>query len=85
MFTLNHLVASHCRSLPSCSFFVFIQPSLSRAGSCQNPLQCIDIPVLLSEEIECPLFLFITPLILAVGYNIAIIPDVKLVNIFLGR
>ena len=34
--------ASHCRSLPPCSFFVFIQPSLSRASSCQNPLQCSD-------------------------------------------
>ena len=30
--TLNQLLATHCRSLNPCSFFVFIQPSLSSAS-----------------------------------------------------
>ena len=40
-------------------------------------------PVLLNYVIECPLFFFTIPLIVAVGYKIPMIQDVKLVNILL--
>ena len=39
--------------------------------------------VLPNSVIECPLFLFMIPLILAVGYQITIIVDGQVVNIFL--
>ena len=77
--TLNQLVACHCRSLPPCSFFVFIQTSLSRACSCQNPLQWIS-PKSSSTKWSSVHSSFIIPLLLAVGYQIIISQEVKLVK-----
>ena len=47
---------SHCMSLPPCSFFVFIQPSLSSESSCQNPLQCSDAQCTSTEWLSVPFF-----------------------------
>ena len=79
--TLNEIVARHCRSLSPCSFFVFIQPCLSRASSCQNPLHCIDPHC--SSAKRSRVHFFKNAFDISSRLWIRIIQDVNLVNMLL--